>query len=195
MGMQKRLTPMLGLERHTVRLLDYDPHWALAFELEAAALWQRVGDLVVDIQHVGSTAVPGIVAKPILDIVVATKSRRVIPEVAERLAAAGFVDRGDAGADGGYLLVKDSGPDVRVAHVHLVERADPQWQAYIRFRDALRTDACLRDEYAALKTRLAERHPTDRAMYTGGKQRFIRQTLDRLRHVGAMGIGDREDSR
>lgn len=174
---------MLGLKRHTVRLVPYDPRWAVLFESEAAALWECVRNLVVDIQHVGSTAAPDMLAKPILDVAVAVTSRRVIPEVASRLARAGFVDRGDAGSDGGYLLVKELEPDVRLVHVHIVEIEDPQWQEYLTFRDALRSDPNLRRDYADLKRGLAERHPSDRKSYTDGKQRFIRDALDRLHNV------------
>src|SRR6185503_1763168 len=91
---------VLGLERNTVRLVAYDRQWAAVFESEAALLWECVRHLVVDVQHVGSTAIPGMLAKPILDIAVAVRSRRVIPEVVRGLARADFVDRGDAGADG-----------------------------------------------------------------------------------------------
>ncbi len=180
---------MLGLKRHTVHLAAYDPQWALVFESEAAALWECVRDLVVDVQHVGSTAAPGVLAKPIVDIAVAVKSSQVIPEVASRLASAGFVDRGDQGSDGGYLLVKELEPDVTVVHVHIVEIEDQQWQEYITFRDALRSDARMQSDYAGLKRRLAERYPSDRQSYTAGKQCFIRQALDRLRKVRATGAG------
>lgn len=180
-------THMIGLKRDTVRLVAYDPEWARLFDSEASALHERIGELVVDVQHVGSTAVPGLIAKPILDVAAAVKSSEVIPAVARRLASAGFVDRGDAGSAGGYLLVKDLEPDIRLVHVHIVELEDPQWQEYLIFRDALRTNQGLRGDYADLKRRLAEQYPDDRTAYTAGKQRFVRQALARLRDVRDLG--------
>src|SRR5678815_3715102 len=107
---------MIGLERHTVRLVEHDREWASLFAVEEARLRERIGDLVADIQHVGSTAVPGLVAKPILDIAVAVASREKIALVVGRLRDLGYIDRGDAGSEGGYLLVSESKPGVRTAH-------------------------------------------------------------------------------
>ncbi len=127
----------------------------------------------------GSTAVPGLPAKPILDIAVAVQSRDTIPIVAIRLAEAGYVDRGDLGSDGGHLLVKESEAEVRIVHLHIVEQADSQWRDYIAFRDALRRDSKLRQWYSSLKRRLAERFPDDRKSYTDAKNRFIQEVLKR----------------
>lgn len=166
----------IGLKRDSVRLSAYNPEWSGAFEIQAADIRRALGHLAADVQHVGSTAVPGLPAKPILDIAVAVTSHENVPEAARRLSAAGFIDRGAARAgDGGYLLVKDREPNVRLSHVHIVELADPQWRGYLDFRDALRANARLRDEYAELKRSLAERYPTDREGYTAGKREFIQR--------------------
>jgi GrpB-like predicted nucleotidyltransferase (UPF0157 family) len=170
---------MLGLRRNTVRLVKHRPEWASIFEGEAADLRRVIGDIAIDIQHIGSTAIAGLPAKPILDMAIAVETPGAIRTVVERLSARGYVDRGDAGSDGGYLLIKDAAPDIRIVHAHVVAVTDPQWADYLRFRDILRRDAATRDRYAALKQSLVGRHHDDRTAYTAGKKAFIRDVLSR----------------
>jgi GrpB-like predicted nucleotidyltransferase (UPF0157 family) len=168
---------MIGLQRGTVEVVTYHENWHDLFEQERRALHQHVGHLVLDIQHVGSTAVPGLDAKPILDIAVAVASVAVIPQCRQPLCAFGYLDRGDRGSDGGYLFVKDSASDVRTHHLHIVASDDPQWGNYLRFRDILRADETLRTRYAQLKQALQKQFTQDRKGYTDAKQAFIRGIL------------------
>ena len=168
----------IGLKRGTVRIADYAPRWADLFEQEAERLLQSVAHLVVDIQHVGSTAVTGLCAKPIIDIAIAIESKEVIPSLVRRLTRLGYIDRGDAGDDGGYLLVLERAPEVRAAHIHIVEATDVQWRDYIGFRDLLRRNEDTREEYGRLKRNLAREYEADRRSYTAGKHGFIRALLD-----------------
>ena len=170
---------MIGLQRHTVRIVEHDPAWSELYAAEARGLRAAAGGLLLDVQHVGSTAVAGLPAKPILDIAVAVQTRATIPGLVQRLTASGYLDRGDGGDNGGYLLVKDSAPEVRTAHLHIVAVADPQWHDYLAFRDRLRVDCGLRNAYAALKRALALRFADDRKSYTAGKEEFIRKALAR----------------
>jgi GrpB-like predicted nucleotidyltransferase (UPF0157 family) len=80
-------------------------------------------------------------------------------------------------SEGGVLFVLESAPGHRIAHVHLVAYGDEAWVRYLAFRDRLRIDAAARESYRALKQRLAERFPDNRAAYTAGKERFIAVTL------------------
>jgi GrpB-like predicted nucleotidyltransferase (UPF0157 family) len=169
---------MLGLKRNAVHLVAHRPEWASAFEAEAAVLWAGIADIVIDIQHIGSTAIADLPAKPILDIAIAVGTLDAIPKVAERLRERGYIDRGD-GRDGGYLLVRESGPDIRTVHVHIVEVTDSQWRDYITFREVLRRDPNTRDRYADVKQALADRYRHDRTAYTAGKAAFIRAVLRR----------------
>ena len=100
--------------------------------------------------------------------------------VAERLQRAGYIDRGHSGGKGGHLLIRESVPDIRTVHAHVVELADSQWDEYLRFRDLLRADAATRRAYEALKRRLAQAFANDRVAYTAGKDAFIRGALERL---------------
>jgi len=168
---------MIGLKRGTVQVVAYHADWYDLFEQERRVLHQHIGHLVLDIQHVGSTAVPGLDAKPIIDIAVAVTSVVVIPQCKPLLCAFGYLDRGDAGTEGGYLFVKGSAPDVRTHHLHLVARDDPQWGNYLRLRDLLRADETLRTRYARLKNTLQQQFAEDRKGYTAAKQEFIRGLL------------------
>ncbi len=163
----------IGLERGTVRVVAYRGEWRRLFERERRALRERIGPFVVDIQHVGSTAVPGLDAKPIIDIAVAVPYSGVIRQLRQPLRELGYIDRGDAGGDGGYIFVKESAPDVRTHHLHVVAIDDPQWRGYLLFRDKLTTDETLRTRYTELKRALQERFAEDRKGYTSAKRDFI----------------------
>jgi GrpB-like predicted nucleotidyltransferase (UPF0157 family) len=179
---------MIGLERNTVRLVEHQSRWHELFQQEHALLSGLLDDLIIDIQHVGSTAVAGLPAKPILDIAAAIRSPDDIPAIAERLLRHHYLDRGDAGSDGGYLFVKESRPDVRTVHLHLVEITDAQWSEYLAFRDLLRRDTIFRERYASLKRDLAGQFADDRRSYTKGKHEFIRRALRELMHLTDTGI-------
>ena len=164
----------LGLRRHTVRVVAHRAEWQALYKRERRALMERVGHLAVDIQHVGSTAVPGLAAKPILDIALAVPSTQDVPRLVGPLAEIGYLYRGDAGSDGGHLFVKESAPDVRTHHLHVVAEDDPQWREWLLVRDKLRADEALRTRYSELKEALKERYAEDRRGYTEAKNEFIR---------------------
>lgn len=168
---------MIGLKRDSVRVVEHDPAWAGLAADACRQVREAAGSLVLDVQHVGSTAVPDLPAKPILDLVAAVDTLDVIPELAERLTPIGYIDRGDAGDSGGYLFVWESEPDIRTIHLHVVAPDDVQWTNYLRFRDLLRQDSHLRKRYANLKQELLERFPDNRKSYTRSKDGFIREVL------------------
>jgi len=159
-------------------VVEYQAEWPECFRAECTLLKTEIGDITTGIEHVGSTAVPGLPAKPILDIAAAVGLTAVIPDIVLRLAQHGYIDLGFG--EGGYLLVKQSLPDVSTVHLHLVEAADPQWGNYLAFRDALRRNPALRERYSQLKCYLAEKHRDDRESYTAGKHDFIRAALAEL---------------
>jgi GrpB-like predicted nucleotidyltransferase (UPF0157 family) len=171
---------MIGLEKGTVQTVSHHPSWRAAFEQERRVLEKHIGGHVLDIQHVGSTAVPGLDAKPIIDIAVAIASTRVIPACRKQLCDLGYIDRGDAGTEGGYLFVKVRSPEVRTHHLHMVAIGDPQWGNYLRFRDILRADDTLRTRYGELKKVLQAQFPQNRKAYTDGKIDFIRGVLSAI---------------
>jgi GrpB-like predicted nucleotidyltransferase (UPF0157 family) len=165
---------IIGLKRGTVALVPHHAGWHGLFARECQRLRARLGRHALDIQHVGSTAVPGLVAKPVIDIAIAVASRDAIPVMRQPLIDLGYLDRGDQGADGGYYFVKERPGGTRTHHLHLVTIDDPQWGNYLRFRDILRAEPSVRTRYGELKLALQERFGQDRLGYTRAKEAFIR---------------------
>lgn len=174
---QKDDMTKIGLEKTRAEVAEYDPGWPEVYKKEAAIIKGLLGDLAVDIQHVGSTSVPGLPAKPVIDIGVAVRIMDDIPEIIEILKKNGYVFEGDWEDEGGIFVVKESAPGVRTLHVHIVGKNDIQWNNYIIFRDALRNEDEIRDQYLALKKELAEKYSDDRVKYTSSKHDFIRGIL------------------
>lgn len=165
---------MSGLRENVVRLALHDEGWAAGFDAEAHALRAALGDLVLRIEHIGSTAVPGLEAKPITDIAIMTDSFAALPRIAAAMASAGYLHKGEYGLPGRHFFTK--GDPVRF-HVHVVEKGSDHWPRWIRFRDALRNDAGLRRDYLALKRELAQKFAHDRPGYTQAKSAFIAHFL------------------
>lgn len=173
-----RVADLLGVQSGTTEVRTYDPRWREEFEREAENLRQLLLPVALQIEHIGSTAVPGLAAKPLVDIALAFSDRSALEHARRLLQAKGYEDRGDWGADGGVIVAK--GPRSGRTHMlHLVEITDGQWFRYLAFRDALRADDAQRDAYAALKIDLAARYPEDRTSYVRGKRDFIEATIAR----------------
>ena len=173
---------MLGLKRGTVRLCPHEEAWEREAERTIGELWALLGDLAADIQHVGSTSVRTIMAKPIVDIAVAAYSFEAVLDRREALEAAGFYYRTDKIEDqllfacGSYY----TGEGEEQTHfIHVVLAGSDGWREYLNFRDYLRTFPDAAKEYEALKLRLASAYPEDggREKYLAGKHGFIRETL------------------
>ena len=165
---------MLGLEPGTVRLTPYDPAWPGLFGDEAKRLREALGSNCLRVEHIGSTAVPGLSSKPILDIAVEVLSMANIAVLVDVLAAIGYESKGEFGLPGRQFFAK--GLPV-THHVHVVEKGCPYMASWILFREALRGDEQLRREYVACKTRLAAEHPGNRDAYTTGKNPFVESIL------------------
>ena len=169
---------MIGLKRHTVQVVEHHPSWA-ALAADACQEARRVcGNRLADLQHVGSTSVPDLPAKPILDIAAAVATLDAIPELVQRLTGIGYIYRGNGGDEGGHLFVRESSPDVRTIHLHVVEHNGTQWRNYLLFRDLLRQNPGIRKQYAELKQELGNRFRDDRKSYTASKHDFIRGILE-----------------
>lgn len=169
----------LGLDHGEVELAETDPRWRDAFERLARKLRAALGDVALSVEHVGSTAVPGLVAKPILDIAVGLAPNADLQLVVTTLEGCGFEYRGDNRDDGGRLFVLNSRPWHRVAHVHVVDHGDARWLCYLAFRDQLRRDGVVCASYAQVKRDLAAQFPHDRRSYTAAKASFIKGLLAR----------------
>jgi GrpB-like predicted nucleotidyltransferase (UPF0157 family) len=163
-----------------VVLVEHSAEWATRFQDERRSLLAVFEGLAVEVEHVGSTSVPGLAAKPIVDILLGAPSLAAIEGRIDRLAKIGYKhvsDREDELPQRRYF-VKPAQGAARV-HLHAVERTNAFWIDHLAFRDMLRADARLAAEYEALKRRLAERFPRDRAAYTDAKAPFIRSVLSK----------------
>ena len=174
----------LGLRRGEVRLSEHDRRWSFVYALIALEISTVTGIRADRIQHVGSTSVEGLAAKPILDIAIGVDDAESVDGVVGHLLEAGFIDRGMGGGSIGRLMVRESSPDVRIVHVHIVEYGTREWRDYVEFRDGLRNDSQVRDQYADVKRTLAQRFPEDRKSYRTAKNAFILKTLQVLSDGG-----------
>lgn len=170
---------MIGLKRGMVQLVVYDPHWLEEFEKEKHLLMETFGDKIVAIEHVGSTAVPGLIAKPIIDIEVGLRQFDNYKELISLAETVGYTYMPERVFED-YVFMPKGPEDCRTHYLHFAAFDSDEWRNVIRFRDVLRTDPQMRDEYAALKTKLASAHETDRQAYTAGKTAFIQRVASDL---------------
>ncbi len=165
---------MIGLKRGMVELLPYTAEWRRLFEEENARLRAAVGSYVLDIQHVGSTAIPGMTAKPIIDIGIAVMDFEEAQVCISPIEQLGYEYRGEQGVPRRHYFVKG---DPRTHHIHMNEIGSRDWKDQLFFRDYLIQHPDLAREYAELKNELARRFPTDREAYLEGKAPFVDRVL------------------
>lgn len=169
---------MIGLEKDVVRLVPYQEAWARLFEEEKAWIESAVGLYILDIQHVGSTSIPAIPAKPIIDIGVAVHNFEEAAVCIDPIVQLGYIYRGENGIPRRHYFRKGS---PRTHHLHMNEIDGPDWQNQILFRDYLRQHPEVAAEYGRLKIKLAQQHRTDREAYLYGKAPFIENVLQLTR--------------
>jgi GrpB-like predicted nucleotidyltransferase (UPF0157 family) len=165
----------------TVVLAEYDPRWPERYQHERERILRAIGEYVVAIEHIGSTAVPGLGAKPIIDMMVAVRSLgRDAPACVEPLSRLGYeyVPRPDF-KDSVFFCHGVWGPSTR--HLHLTEYSSAFWNEKLLFRDYLRIHAETAAEYYALKRSLAAQHAANRLAYTDAKSAFILSVVNRAR--------------
>jgi GrpB-like predicted nucleotidyltransferase (UPF0157 family) len=164
------MRPALGLAHGKVALADSDPRWDALFEAERLRLVSAIGAHAVDIQHFGSTSIPGIKAKPILDILVGLPDFATGALLVEPMRGLGYDYVGTEMVPNDHLFGLG---EPRTHLVHAVVHGGHHWTRSLRFRDQLREQPALADAYEALKVELAERFSDSRASYTAAKQAFI----------------------
>ena len=155
----------------------YDPEWAIQYDREQLAIMQALGPYVAQIEHVGSTSVPGLAAKPIIDIGIDLNTYPLPHEAIEAMEALGYTHRGELGIPGSHYFVKGT---PRTHHVHSYSPGNPEWEAHVLFRDYLRAHPEAARQYEQLKRDLAARH-TDVNAYAEDKTDFVKATLARAR--------------
>jgi GrpB-like predicted nucleotidyltransferase (UPF0157 family) len=157
-----------------VALVPYDPSWPMLFEKEKQLIRAALGDLALDIHHIGSTAVPGLDAKPVIDILITVRQLEDAAGCIAPLSELGYTFN-DHPQNVHRRFFRKGHP--RTHHVHIIAADHPETREHLAFRDALRANPDWRDQYAALKHDLATRFKHDRARYSDSKTEFVRQVL------------------
>jgi len=160
-------------------VVEYDPAWPATFDDLRARVWTVVGDLALAIEHMGSTSVPGLAAKPIIDMTVVLPSADDVPQAIERLATLGYVHRGNLGIEGREVF--SSLLDLPAHHLYVCPAGSLGLLNPLAVRDYLRTHPEVARAYGDLKKSLAAEFPHDIDSYVSGKTDFI---LSILREVG-----------
>ncbi|GJM62274.1 hypothetical protein PEDI_28260 [Persicobacter diffluens] len=154
-----------------VKVVPHEDHWASDFEEMVGLLHEKIGEGIVNIHHIGSTSVPGLVAKPVIDIMLEVSSLEVIDQQNAAFEALGFVARGENGISRRRYFEK--GGYHRSHQIHAFPAGDEHVERHLAFRDYLRTFPKVRDAYGALKIKVAKSCQNDIEKYCDGKDAFI----------------------
>jgi GrpB-like predicted nucleotidyltransferase (UPF0157 family) len=162
---------------------DYDPNWPILFEQESTRIKKALGLFALAIEHIGSTAVPGLPSKPIIDLLVGVPS---LEEATERwiepIRSLGYTYMPEyASWLPGELFFRKGPPGPWTHHVHLMQPSNPRWEALMVFRDYLRADSETAQAYANIKRALAASSVDDIAAYRNGKNLFVEETTAKAR--------------
>ena len=176
------------MARRVIEVVDPDPAWPARFAAERDRLHDAfahagVADEVVAIEHIGSTAVPGLAAKPVIDILVGLRAWPASPTAIAAMESLGYVHRGEAAIVARHYLQDAPSGQPRTRQIHAVEHGGRIWRDQLRFRDHLRAHPEDRDAYATLKRQLARTHRHDVMGYLEGKRPLIRALLNRAREA------------
>jgi GrpB-like predicted nucleotidyltransferase (UPF0157 family) len=160
---------------NTIVVVEYDPNWPAVFEQLRLGIWPTVSDLATSVEHVGSTSVAGLPAKPIIDISVVVPTEADVPAAIDRLAAVGYVHQGNLGVDGREAF---QAPESTLRHhLYLCPSDSLALRNHLVVRDHLRAHPEVARQYGELKKRLAAHYPEDIDKYTEGKTEAIVRIL------------------
>mgnify|MGYP001583376638 CR=1 FL=1 len=174
---------MICLKRGTVKLVPHNPKWSELFDDEKQLLKNTFGDIIIAIEHIGSTAISGIPAKPIIDMNIGVESLEVARSMKEKFEKLGYEHRpfvpGKTKDELKWQELYVKGPEAkRTHHVHVTVLGNNYWENDMLFRDFLRRNPGRAKLYAELKEKLAEKHANDRGSYTKSKENFINETIN-----------------
>ena len=171
------MTKNIGLGRGTVKVVDYNLNWPKLFQEEYVRLKSELGNKIGDIEHIGSTSVPGLASKPIIDMIAEVNDLSTYVELIKPLATLGYKFMpGRVFADRVFF---PKGPEEnRIFHLSLVLKGSEGWTIPIAFRDYLIVNPNARNQYQKLKEELAKKYPNDREKYTSAKAAFIDKVIN-----------------
>jgi GrpB-like predicted nucleotidyltransferase (UPF0157 family)/GNAT superfamily N-acetyltransferase len=164
-------------EYRKIEVVPYNPQWADSFAHEAELLKNLMGDLIVKIHHVGSTSIPGIKAKPIIDMIPEVRDINKVDTFNSKLSALGYVSYGEYGLVGRRFFVKSSSGGERLVNAHFYPTNHPEIEQNILFRDYLKSNPQEGRQYSELKEKLATKFPHDIESYVNGKDVFVKNII------------------
>lgn len=156
-------------------VVEHDPAWRLAFEAEGKRIHRALGELVADLHHIGSTAIPGIFAKPIIDFLMVVTDIDELDERSSAMEGLGYEAKGEFGIPGRRYFRKNDAFGKRTHHVHAFEVGSPEIERHLAFRDYMIAHPEAAQMYSELKRRLAREYPDDIQGYMDGKDPFIKE--------------------
>ena len=157
-----------------IEVVPHDPKWQNLFEAEAQKVTVALSKNVVSIHHIGSTSIPNIYAKPIIDLLVEVKKIGLVDEQTAPMELLGYEAMGEFGIAGRRYFRKDNQASVRTHHVHVFTAASDEVKRHLAFRDYMIAHPEGAQEYSELKRKLARQHPTNIDRYMDGKDGFIK---------------------
>lgn len=175
----------IGLKRGTVSLEEHQTAWEESAKAVISDIRSALDGLNADVQHIGSTAVKSVKAKPIIDIAVGVSDLNEVIARSEKLAELGIVFRFDERPDRLLYVKGDFEKDTRTHHIHIIPKGSDEWKNYLCFRDYLNENPVTAKEYEALKVKLCEKYGSDRIAYTDAKEDFIRIVTSMARKIYA----------
>ncbi|MED4287486.1 GrpB family protein [Priestia megaterium] len=172
---------MLGLERGVVKLEPYNYKWSMLFNKERELLISQIKDLIIKIEHVGSTSIEGIFAKPIIDIAIGVSSLDRIIKINEKVKEIGYAEI-PVDIEDKHVFAKYKGN--KITHfLHVMIFNQNLWRDQISFRDYLRSFPDSKLEYIKLKEALANKYPNDVISYTNEKKKFVDDILKKAKKI------------
>jgi GrpB-like predicted nucleotidyltransferase (UPF0157 family) len=169
---------MLGQHKANIDVGPYQSGWKDLYEREADLLRSALGENAQCIEHIGSTSIPGVVSKPIIDIMVAVVSLTHAAKLIHVLEALGYEYRTPDTVPERMFFAKEPTPEYRTHHLNLTPQGSGFWKSQIAFRDYLRTHAQIAAEYGDLKVRLAEIYAHTHQLDRDGKTEFVSRVLE-----------------
>ncbi len=159
-------------EQREVALVPHNPEWSQLAEEEAKRILEQLSIPVIGVYHIGSTSIPGIKAKPILDFVIEVEDLDDIIRSTEMLGELGYISKGEYGIPGRQFFTKDTDGE-RSHHLHVFQQGHPDIERHLVFRDFLRANPEAAHKYEIIKEKLAKRFPKESGSYTEAKSDFI----------------------
>ena len=164
-----------------IQVVPHDPNWSKRFKAEAEEIAAILGQKVAAIHHIGSTAIPNINAKPIIDILVQVHDIEKIDNFDKEMIELGYQPKGEFGIPGRRFFIKGDDAN-RTHHIHIFQTGDPEVERHLDFRDYMIAHLGEAQAYGRLKEELAQRFPEDIEGYMAGKDAFIKETNRKADH-------------